>query len=56
MNELLIESDGLNLGAKIGALNISLISYCDDMIILSSYVKHVNILLKLCSDYAQKRK
>jgi hypothetical protein len=56
MNELLIESDELNLGAKIGTHNISLISYCDDLIILSPYVKHVNILLKLCSDYAKKWK
>ena len=41
---------------KIGAHNISLISYCDDLIIFSLYVKHVNILLQLCSDYAQKWK
>jgi hypothetical protein len=56
MNELLIKSDGLYLGAKIGSLNISWISYCDDFIISSPYVKHVNILLKLCSDFAQKWK
>ncbi len=30
MNELLDESDNLNIGANIGKFNFSLISYCDD--------------------------
>ena len=56
MNELLEESDRLNQGAAIGNLNISLISYCDDLIILSPLVKHVNRILNLCSEYAGKWK
>ena len=56
MNELLDESDNMNLGATIGKFNLSLISYCDDLIILSPYVKHVHELLKLCSEYANKWK
>ncbi len=56
MNELLEESDRLNQGAVIGNLNISLISYCDDLIILSPLVKHVNRILNLCGEYAGKWK
>jgi hypothetical protein len=56
MNDLLIENDHQNIGAKIGKLNISLISYCDDLIILSPCVNHVNKILQLCSDYAKKWK
>ena len=47
MNKLLVESDNLNLGASIGNFNISLISYCDDLIILSPIVKHVDKILNL---------
>ena len=56
MNELLMDNDRQNFGATIGKLNISLISYCDNLIILSPYVNHVNILLQMCSDYAKKWK
>ena len=56
MNELLVESDNLNQGASIGNFNISLISYCDDLIILSPIVKHVDKILNLWCDYANKWK
>jgi hypothetical protein len=56
MNELLDESDNLNIGANIGKFNVSLISYCDDLIILSPCIKHVGQLLKICSNYAEKWK
>jgi hypothetical protein len=56
MNDLLIENDHQNIVAKIGKLNISLISFCDDLIILSTCVNHVNKILQLCSDYAKKWK
>jgi hypothetical protein len=56
MNDLLIENDHQSDGAKIGKLNISLISYCDDLIILSPCVNHVNKILQLCNYYAKKWK
>jgi hypothetical protein len=52
MNELLINKDNEKLGANIGYLNVGLLSYCDDLIILSPYVSHVNQILKYCEDYA----
>ena len=56
MNELLNESDKSNIGATINNINVSLISYCDDLVILSPVVNHVIHILKLCEDYAEKWK
>jgi hypothetical protein len=56
MNDLLMENDSQGFGAKIGKLNISLISYCDDLIILSPCVNRVNKILHFCSEYATKWK
>jgi hypothetical protein len=41
-----------NLGAKIGEVNLSIIGYCDDLIILSPIARHVEILLKACERFA----
>jgi hypothetical protein len=48
MNELLNENEINGYGAKIGRYNVSLISYCDDLIILSPSAIHANIILKVC--------
>ena len=45
MNELLNENDNYRLGACIGNLNVSLISYCDDLIILKPFVSQANQIL-----------
>ena len=56
MNDLLDENDKQHLGAFIGCHNVSLISYCDDLIIISPLVCHGNKILKLCDDFASKWK
>jgi hypothetical protein len=56
MNDLLNENDNNGNGAMIGRFNVSLISYCDDLIILSQNIRHVNKILKICENYANKWK
>ena len=56
MNELLNENEINGYGAKIGRYNVSLISYCDDLIILSPSVIHADKILKVCEDYANNWK
>jgi hypothetical protein len=56
MNELLNESEAKGLGEAIGRFNVSLISSCDDLIILSLLTSYVNQILKLCENYANKWK
>jgi hypothetical protein len=45
MNELLNDNEKNGYGAKIGRYNVSLISYCDDSIILSPSVSHATKIL-----------
>ena len=56
MNDLLNENDKKNLGASIGSYNVGLLSYCDDLIILSPHVSHVNKILQMCEFYAINNK
>jgi hypothetical protein len=56
MNDLLNENDERNLGANIGCFNVGLLSYCDDLIILSPYVSQVNQILNICEEFANKWK
>ena len=45
-----------NLGAKIGKTNLSIIAYCDDVILLSPTMNHLNKLLEICFNYSIKWK
>ena len=47
MNELLNKNEINGYGAKIGRYNVSLISYCDDLIIINPSVIHANKILKV---------
>ncbi|RNA18763.1 hypothetical protein BpHYR1_049643 [Brachionus plicatilis] len=46
----------LNVGAVIGDTNLSIIAYCDDIIILSPSEKQATVLLKICEKYAVRWK
>ena len=52
MNEMLIQCTDLNIGATIGNINLSIIAYCDDIVLLSPSEKHAEMLLKTCEQYA----
>ena len=43
LNDLLNQNDSLNVGAKIGRVNVSMIAYCDDLILISPTETHMKI-------------
>ena len=40
------------MGARLGSLCLSILAYCDDLILLSPVVRHVDKLLEMCVSYA----
>ena len=46
----------LNIGAKIGGINLSIIAYADDVVLLGNLDLDLNILLDQCDKYAKKWK
>jgi len=52
INGMLEECLNANLGAKIGKTNLSIIAYCDDVILLSPTMTHLNKLLEICFNYS----
>ena len=56
LNEMIEEGIKLGVGAHIYDVNVSIVGYCDDIILLSPVVRHLRILLKWCEEYAHKWK
>lgn len=56
INGLIEECLKLDLGAKICKANVSVIAYCDDIILISPIKAHLDKLLDCCADYACKWK
>ena len=56
MNSMLNEVLELNVGALVGNTNVSITSYCDDVILLASVPKHMQIMIDHCASYAKKWK
>ena len=56
VNDLIEECVKLNNGAKMGSENVSIISYCDDINLISSSIKHAQILLNVCENYGRQWK
>ena len=52
INGMLEECLNANLGAKIGKINLSIIAYCDDIILLSPTMSHLNKLLEIRFRYS----
>ncbi|RNA02569.1 RNA-directed DNA polymerase from mobile element jockey-like, partial [Brachionus plicatilis] len=50
---MLSECTDLKVGAKIGEINLSILAYCDDIVLLSPSEKHIKILLRTCEEYAK---
>jgi hypothetical protein len=56
IDDLLSECLGNNIGARIGNTNMSTISYCDDLNIISPCNNHLKNLLDICSSFGKKWK
>ena len=53
IDSMLTECLELNIGACIGTTNVSVVSYCDDILLLSNTTTDLEILLNKCQDYAK---
>ena len=40
------------IGAKIASFNVSIVAYCDDVVLMSPTIHHLNILLEICHAYS----
>jgi hypothetical protein len=56
IDDLLRSCLNKELGAVIGDKNLSILGYCDDLILMSPITKHMEILLNMCVKYASKWK
>lgn len=53
INDLIEQCLKLNIGAKIGQRNVSVIAYCDDILLMSPTSFHINVLIDTCFKYAK---
>ena len=56
IDELIVSCISLNIGSKLYEINTSVISFCDDLNLLSPSVKQVQQLLDICSTYGENWK
>ena len=52
INLMIQECLNANVGAKIDKTNVSIVGYCDDVILMSPTLKHLQILLDICFKYS----
>ena len=52
INDLIIEIEAMDVGAKIGNTNVNIIAYCNDIILISPVADHLRRMLKKCEEYA----
>ena len=53
INDLLKECLDLKIGAEIDGINLSIISYCDDIVIMAPSAGHCQRLIEICGKYAE---
>ena len=53
LNDLIINLVELDIGAHVNGLNLSVIAYCDDLILLSPIPLHLQKLLNECQEYSK---
>ena len=51
INDLIEECVNKNIGARFEELNLSIIVYCDDILLISPIEKHLQMLLDICGAY-----
>ena len=52
IDDLIYECTNLNVGAHIKKINVSIIVYADDILLLSSVDAHLQLLLNICDSYS----
>ena len=52
INDLIVGCFEKNIGAEINNMNLSVLAYCDDLIIISPSHKHCEMLLSECDQYS----
>ena len=52
INAMIEECLEMNIGASIGGINVSVVSYCDDILLLCLTTAHLEALLNKCQEYA----
>jgi hypothetical protein len=53
LNDLIKNCINLEIGAKVGEQNLSIIAFCDDVLLMSPSEAHLNRLLNECKNYAK---
>jgi len=53
INELLVQCTQLDIGAKISHMNLSIIAYCDDIMIMSPSIGQCHKILEVCESYSK---
>lgn len=56
IDDLLQECIKLNIGAYIGEINVSILGYCDDLVLVSPLKGHLERLIRKCEEFAYKWK
>jgi hypothetical protein len=54
IDDLILEIIEANIGAKIKNINVSIIVYADDILLICSVDAHLQQLLDICTDFSQK--
>lgn len=54
INELIERCVNTDVGAVVGSMNVSIVAYCDDIILLSPLKAHMRKLLSICEKYASE--
>ena len=56
MDDLINECISLDIGCKLGNLNVSTIGYCDDLLFMANLKLHMEKLIEKAQDYALRWK
>ena len=56
INDLLIDLQKSDLGAKIGEILISCLGFADDIVLVSESVENLQMLINICESWAQENK
>ena len=56
MNEMIIKCCSEQIGCRIGSINVCVIAYCDDILLICSSKAHLQKLVDICSAYVNEWK
>ena len=53
INDMIEQCVKKKIGARFENLNVSIIVYCDDILLISPIMRHMQKLIEICSDYGK---